>query len=132
VAHQERETLVSGRRVPRIDLVIDQPLIRASHGKRSDHQEVAAGKRDDKTSKPWAGISPKASLPAEDQAKDIEHCSPGVLVGFLQIAQYYLAFLMTKQLRGQLYQRPHDCVHEALPVRVSTHDAPRLTRSTAS
>src|ERR1700689_1786178 len=116
MAQQQRETLVPRRPMPRIDLVIDQPLIRATHGKRSDHQEVAAGKRHNKSSKPGAGISPKNSLPAENQTEDIEDSSPGVLVGFQQIAQYYLAFLVIEQLRGQLYQRPHARVHEALPM----------------
>jgi hypothetical protein len=78
--------------------MIDQPVIRATHRNRSGNQEIAAWKCHDKSRKPWPGIFPKVSLPAENQAENIEESSPGAFVGFQQIAQYRIAFIPIEQL----------------------------------
>jgi hypothetical protein len=53
MAQQQWETLVTGWPVPRVHLVIDQPLIGAGYRNGNMHQEVTVGKGQPKSRKPW-------------------------------------------------------------------------------
>jgi hypothetical protein len=57
---------------------------------------------------------------------------PGAFVRFHQIAQDGFALVARQQSGSNLDERPAGARHEALLVRFATHDAPRLTRVTAS
>src|SRR5215471_2848127 len=116
------------RPVPSVNLVINQPLIGAAHRNRNVHQEVTGRKCDKKPSDPWPGTFPKVSLPAKNQAENFEESSPCAFVCFDQITHDCLALLTIEKPGSKFYNGPRDSAHKVFPVRLSTHDAPRLMR----
>jgi hypothetical protein len=68
----------------------------------------------------------------EHQAEHAQQPLPCAFTRLYQIAQDGFALVARQQSGSSLDERPADARHEALPVRFATHEAPRLTRVTAS
>src|SRR5580698_8010948 len=131
VAQEHEKPLMPGRR-PLSDLQAKEPFGCASHRDGYRNQQIAGRECQEKSGKPWAPAAPAQKLAVKDEAEDACKCLPDAIASLYRVTNNGIALLLSKRGGSKFHQRPQGGCHESLSLRLVAHDAPLLTRITAS